>query len=143
MVDPSLLQSFLEDEWMSIHGLPYLHAICFCIVSERLFSRLTSSALWGKAEVDFLTKLRRRAMSTEIVPLTILVTDRVGEGNLGMKTAFCRTDQAKVEPLDTLSTLVQCNSPEPGVVVMKVLTNSPHLPWESFGSPYLDVTTLS
>ena len=27
MVDPSLLQSFSEDEWMSILGLPYLHII--------------------------------------------------------------------------------------------------------------------
>ena len=45
MVDPSLLQSFLEDEWMSIHGLPYLHAISFHVVLERLFTQLTSSAL--------------------------------------------------------------------------------------------------
>ena len=143
MTDPSLLQSFLEDEWMSVHGLPYLHAINFCIVLERLFPPLTFSALWGKAGADFITKVGRRAMTTEITPLAILVTDGVGEGKLGMITAFCRTDQAKVERSDSLSTLVQRDSTKPGVVVVKAFTNSPHLPQWSFGFPSLDVTTLS
>ena len=67
----------------------------------------------------------------------------VGEGKLGMTTAFCRTDQAKVEPSDAFSTLVQWESPKPGVVVVNVFTNSSHLPWGSFGPPYLDITTLS
>ena len=78
MVDPSLLQSFLEDNWMSIHGLPYLCAIHFYIVSERLFSQLTSSALWGKAGANFPTNADRRAMSAEIIPLAILARDGVG-----------------------------------------------------------------
>ena len=67
-------------------------------------------------------------MSAEIVPLVILVTDGVGVGKLGMITAFCQTDQVKVEPSNKLSTLVQQNSPEQGVVVQKVFTNLPHLP---------------
>ena len=104
MADPPLLQSFSEDECMSIHGLPYLHAIYFCIVSERLFSQLTSSALWVKSGSNFTIKVGRRATSVEIAPLAILVTDGVGEEKLGMITAFCRPDQAKVEPLDTLLT---------------------------------------
>ena len=85
----------------------------------------------------------RRVRSIEIAPLAILVMDGVGERKLGMIPVFYRTDQAKVEPLDTLSTLVQWDSPEPGVVVMKVFTNLPHLPQGSLGSPYLDVITLS
>ena len=112
MADPSLLLSFLEEEWMSIHGLPYLHTIHFHVVLERLFSWLTSSVLWGKAGTDFLIKVGRRAMSAEIAPLAILVTDGVSKGKLGMITAFCRTDKVKVEPLDALSTLVQWDSPE-------------------------------
>ena len=91
---------------MSVHWLPCLCTIHFCIVSERIFIRLTSSALWGKAGADFITKAGKRAMSVEITPLAILVMDRVGEGKLGMITAFCRTDQVKVEPLDALLTLV-------------------------------------
>ena len=82
-------------------------------------------------------------MSTEITPLAILVMDGVVKGKLGMITAFCRSDQANVEPLDALLTSVQQDSPKPGVVVVKVFTNLHHLLWESFGSPYLDVTTLS
>ena len=39
-------------------------------------------------------------MSIEITSLAILVTDEVGEEKLGMITAFCRTEQAKVEPSD-------------------------------------------
>ena len=78
-----------------------------------------------------------------LLPWQFLVMDGVGEGKLGIITTFCRSDQAKVEPLDALLTLVQWDWPDPGVVVVKVFTNSPHLPWWSFGSPYLDVTTLS
>ena len=102
MVDPSLLQSFSEDEWMSAHGLPYLHALCFGIVSERLFTLLTSPVLWGKAGADFITNAGQRAMSAEITPLAILIMDGMGEGKLGMITNFCRSDQVKVESLDTL-----------------------------------------
>ena len=65
-------------------------------------------------------------MSAEITPLAILVMDGVGKGKLGMITTFCRSDQVKVEPSDALLTLVQWDSPKPGVVVVKVFTNSPH-----------------
>ena len=82
-------------------------------------------------------------MSVEITPSEILVMDGIGEGKLGMITAFCRTDQVKVEPSDALLTLVQWDSPKPSVIVVKVLTTLPHLLQGSFRSPYLDVTTLS
>ena len=56
---------------------------------------------------------------------------------------FGRTDKAKVEPLNTLLTSVQQDSPDPGVVVVKIFTKSHYLPWGSFRYRYLDITTLS
>ena len=40
-----------------------------------------------------------------------------------------------MDPSDTLSSLVQQDSPEPGVVVEKVFTNSPYLPWRFLWLP--------
>ena len=60
-----------------------------------------------------------------------------------MVTTFCCHDQAKAEPTEVFSALVQQESPKPSVVVVKIFTNSPYLPWGSFSFPYLDVTTLS
>ena len=97
----------------------------------------------GKAGADYITNTGRSIMSAEIAPLAILVMDGVGEGKLGMITTICISDQAKVEPSDALSTLVQWDPLKTGVTVVKVFTNSPHLLQVSFGSPYLDVTTLS
>ena len=142
MADPSLLSSSSEDKWMSIHGLPYLDTLWFHITLERLFTHLTSLALWGRARADFIPNASQRTTSTEITTLAILVMEGVGMGGLGMITAFCRTDQVKVKPSDMLSTLVQWDSPK-SVGVVKVFTNSPYLPWQSFSSPYLDVTTFS
>ena len=73
----------------------------------------------------------------------ILVTDRVREGNLGMVTTFCHHDQAKVEVSEVLSALCQCDLLEPSVVVVRRFTNSPYLPWGSFGLLYLGVITFS
>ena len=69
--------------------------------------------------------------------------DGVGKGKLGMITIFCRSDQVEVGLSDALSTLVQWDSSKPGVVVVKVFTNLPYLPWGSFGPFYLNITTLS
>ena len=75
MADPSLCQSFLEDEWMSVHGLPYVCALHFHIALERLFTFLASPALWGKAVTDFNNNAGRRVTSIKITPLEILVTE--------------------------------------------------------------------
>ena len=75
--------------------------------------------------------------------MAVLVTDGVGEGNLGMQTTFCCHDQAKVEASEALSDLHQHYSLEPSVVLVRRFTNSPYLPWGSFGFLYLDTTTLS
>ena len=141
MVDSSFLQSFSENQWISIHELDYLGTLHFCVVSERLFAQLTFPALWGKGGVNFITNANRKAMSAKIAPLAILVMDGVGEGSLEIVTTFCCTDQVKVEPLDMLLTLVQWDIPKPGKVVVKIFTNLPYLLWGSFGSPYLDKTT--
>ena len=136
MTDPSFLQSFSEDKWMSVHKLLHLGPLCFHIMSERLFTLLTFPALWGKAGVDFITSTDRKAMSTEITPLVVLVMDGVGEERLGMITTFYKSYQVRVEPSDALLPLIQQYSPELDVVLVKVFTNSPYLPWRSYGSPY-------
>ena len=127
---------------MCIHELPYHGVLHFHVVSEGLFAWLISPELWGQARVNFVTNSGRKAMSKEVVPMAILVTDAVDEGSLGMVTIFCHSDQAKVEPSPAFSTLSQWDSPEPGIVMMKIFTNSPYYPWGSFGLPFLDVATL-
>ena len=74
--------------------------------------------------------------------MTILITDGVGKGKLGMVTIFCHSDQAKLEPLVMFPTLVQWDSHELAMVMMKIFTNSPYIPQGSFGLSFLDVATL-
>ena len=71
LTDLSLLQSFSEDKWTSVHELPYLGALSFCIVSEELFAHLVCSELWGQARVNFITNSGRKATSKEVVPMVI------------------------------------------------------------------------
>ena len=68
---------------MSIHWLPYLHTLHFCIVSERLFTQLTFPVMQGKPGADFITNASRNATRTEISPLVILVMDGVDERKAG------------------------------------------------------------
>ena len=111
---------------MSINELPYVGTLCFWVVSEEHFIRLTSPELWGHAGMDFITSSGKRSMSKELVPMAILITDGVGKGSLGMVTNFCHSDQAEVEPWVMLSTLVHWELHEPAVVVTKIFTNSPY-----------------
>ena len=60
--------------------------------------------------------------------MAILVTDEVGEGNLGMVTAFCHHNQAKMETSNALSVLHQCDLLEPSVVVVRRYTETPLYP---------------
>ena len=128
---------------MSIHVLPFLCTIHFCIVLERLFSWLTFSALWGKSWGWLPHQSRQKSYRHWNHSLSDFSYRWGRGGKWGLITAFCRIDEAKVESVDTFLTLVQHGSPKPGVVVVKAFTNTPHLPWGSFRSPYLDVTTLS
>ena len=140
LVNPSLLCLFPEEEWTSIRELPLMGAFRFSVVLERLFACLISPAMWGKAGVEFITNNGWK-ISREAIPMVILVIDGVGEGSLGMVTTFCHHNQAKVEAFIVLSILHQCNSLKPNVDVVRRFTNSPYLPWRSFGFLYLDVTT--
>ena len=60
--------------------------------------------------------------------MVILVTDGVGEGNLGMVTTFCHHDQSKMQATDALSALHQCKLLEPSVVVVRRYTNTCNIP---------------
>ena len=74
--------------------------------------------------------------------MVILITDGVGKGKPGMVTSFCHSDQMKVQPSVMLPTLIQWDSHEPAMVVMKIFTNSPYFPWESFSFSFLNIATL-
>ena len=141
LAGPSLRQLFLEEEWRSTHELSFLGTLQFWIVLQRWFAHLTSPSMRGKAGVEFITSNGQK-ISSEIVPMVVLVTDWVEEGSLGMVTTFCHHDQAKMEPSEVLSTLLHCDSPKLSIVEEKIFANAPYLPWQSFGFPYLDVTTL-
>ena len=66
--------------------------------------------------------------------MVVWITDGVEEGSLGMVTAFCHHDQAKVK---------SDGPSQPNVVVARIFANSPYLPWGSSSFLYLDITTLS
>ena len=109
---------------MSIRELPLVGTLQFRIILERLFPCVTSPAMWKKARVEFITNNSQK-ISGEAVDMVILITDRVGERNLGMLTTFCHHDQAKVEVSEILPALYQHDSLEPSVVVVRMFTNSP------------------
>ena len=142
LVDPSLLQSFSEDEWTSIHELPHLGGLHFCIVLVQLFSKLVSLELWSQARFEFATSSGRKTTGKEITPHGDPYCWWSG-GILAMVTIFCCTDQTKLEPSVTLLTFFQWYSPELHMVVVKIFTNVPYFPWGSISFPYLAVTVLS
>ena len=107
--------------WGSISG-----CLSFWIALERLFAHLASPSMWKQAGVEFTLDSGQK-ISGEIVPVAVLVTDKVEEGSLGMVTTFCHHDQAKVESSEALSTKCQWDSPKPSVVVVKIFANSPYL----------------
>ena len=58
----------------------------------------------GETRVDFMTDTSLRT-SGKTTPMAILITDGVGEENLGMMTVFYHHDQNKLEASDALSTI--------------------------------------
>ena len=56
--------------------------------------------------MEFITSTGWK-INSEVIPMTGLVSNWVEERNLGMVTTFCHHDQAKVEPSEVLSTLLQ------------------------------------
>ena len=96
LADPSLQWLFLEGEWRSTCKLPILGSLQFQIVSEWLFTCLSSPSMWEQARGDVIWSSSWK-ISGNIVPMAVLITNRVEEGSLGMMTTFCLHDQAKVE----------------------------------------------
>ena len=140
--DPFLQQLFPEKEWTSIQELPLLDSSWFSIFSEKLFTHIASPAMWGKARIEFLTSNGQK-ISEGAIPMVILATDGVGEGNVGMVTTFCCHDQSMMEASNALSALHQCDSPEPSVVVVRKYISTPYIPLRVLLFPYLDMSTLS
>ena len=66
---------------MSIQELPLLGALEFRIISERLFTHIACPAMWGKAQMEFITS-NGQNISGEAIPMVILVTDGVGKETL-------------------------------------------------------------
>ena len=139
--DPSLLWLFLEKECPSLWELPLLGTLWFRLILERLFAHIASPDMWGGLG-EFITCTGWK-ISTGTTPMAILITDGVGEGNLGMVTTFCHHDQAKMEAPDSLSALHQCDLPEPSMVVVRRYTNTPYIPQGTSHFLYLDMSTLS
>ena len=127
------------------HELPFLGALQFWIVLERLFANFTSLSMWGKARVEFNANTSQK-ISAEIIPMEVLVSGNgVDRGKFGHDDyLLLPQDQAKVDPSDVLSTLLLTSTlPNWAVVVVKIFANLPYLPWGSFSFPYLYVITLA
>ena len=140
--DSSKLWLLPKEEWTSIRELPLMGALQFRVILERLFTYLTSPAIWGKTWVESITNNGQK-ISGEAIPMVIWVTDGMGEEKLGMVPTFFHHNQGKVEDSEVLPALHQCDLLEPSVVVVQRFTNSPYLPWASFGLLYLDIPTPS
>ena len=137
--DPSLLWLFLEKEWTSLWELPLLSTLQFRLILERSFTCIASPDIQGKARVEFATHTAW-SISGEAIPMVVLVTDGVGEGNLGLVKTFCCHDEAKMEPSDVLSALCWWDSSEPTMVVLKRYTNTPYIPQGTSWLLFLDVS---
>ena len=127
LADLSLLQSFSEDEWMSVHELPIWGTLFFYIVSEDHFSWAGFHGAVGPGWSQVHYQLCRKTMSKEInVDLW-----EIGEVSLGMVTVFCHPSGA----LSCTFDLIPVDSPELGLVVVKIFTNSPYIPQGVFWLP--------
>ena len=91
------------------------------------FASIASPDKWGRVGVEFHT-LTGWKTSRETTNTMILITDGVGERDLGLVTVFCHPYQAKMEACDTLSALHQCNTSEPSVVAVRRYPNTLYIP---------------
>ena len=81
---------------VEVHPQPSISE-CSPIVNciRETFHSFDISINMGKARVEFITTNDLK-LSGEIIPMVVLVTDRLEEGNLGKVTTFCHHDQSKV-----------------------------------------------
>ena len=80
--DPPLWWLFPEEEWRSIHELPILGALLLWIVSERLFTHLSSPSMWEKVRVEFILGSGWK-ISGDIIPMAVLIIQKGGRGKPG------------------------------------------------------------
>ena len=142
MEDLTPLHLFSLEEYSSAQEFPYLCALQFRLISEGFFTCIASPDKQGKTRVEFitLTSLRKNEETTNTV---ILITDRVGERDLGMVMVLCHPDQARIEAYDALSIFCQCDSSELSMVVVRRYSNTPYILRGMSHSLYLDVGTFS
>ena len=112
------------------------------LISEGFFTSIAPPDRWGRAGVKFLT-LTGLKKSWSTTNSAILLTDGVGEGDLGMVMVFCHPDQARIEACDALSAIHQHNSSEPSVMVVRRYSNIPYIPRGMSHSLFLDMGTIS
>ena len=73
----------------------------------------------------------------------ILITDGVGESDLGMVMVFCHPNQVKIEACDALPALHLLASSDPSMVVVRRYSNTPYIPRVMSHTLYLDMDTFS
>ena len=98
--------------------------------------------VWERLGWNFIT-LTNLKKSEKTISRAILITDGVGERDLGMVTVFCHPNQATIEAYDALSTLHQQDSSVPSMVVVRKYSNTPYIPKGMAHSLYLEVDSLS
>ena len=108
-------------------------ALQFRLILEKFFAWVASPTMWRKTGVEYVTKTGLR-LSGEASPMVILITSGVGKGDLGIVTTFCSHNQVKMEASEVLTTLHQCNSPEPNVFMVRRYINTPFIPKKPPGS---------
>ena len=139
--DPSFLGIFLE-ECTSPLELHVMGAIQFRIILKKFFTHVAPPGIWGKTGVGFVTDTDPR-VSGEATPTTILITNGVTEGYLGMVTTSCYHVHIKMEAPDVLAAFHQHDSPEPSIAVVRWYTNTPYILHGTSRLLYLDMSTLS
>ena len=102
------------------------------------FAHIASPDRWGKTGVEFIT-LSSPKKSGETTNTVILITDGVGESDLGLVMVFCHPNQARIEACDALSTLCHHDSSEPSVVVVRRYSNTPYVPRGMSNALHLDI----
>ena len=98
--------------------------------------------MWGQASVELISDSGWRIRS-EIVPMTVLITDGVEGRSLGIVTTFCHHDQAKDGVICSALHLTPMGLSLTKHSVVRIFANSHYLLWGSSSFLYLDVTTLS
>ena len=130
----SLFMMVVSRRGVEVHPwAPYFgHSMVLDCVRLTIHSSVISINV-GQAGVDVISSSNLK-ISGKIVPMAVLITNRVEKRSLDMMTTFCQHDQVKVESLEALSTFCQWDSPKPRVVEVRIFANSPYFTQGYFAS---------